>query len=133
MSSDPDVRSRYLALALDARRVIDSLIPLADEGKRQEGLAASLQEVIDSLQSLITGGDLFSPLRNRTSFSEYYEQVRTVDEVLGPSNRDKIIEKLLSVQADQEEMEQQKADAFEAIELLMAIESSALHRYRPEP
>ena len=49
MSSDSDVRSRYLALALDARKLIDVLIAFVDRGERREGFDKCLQEVIDSL------------------------------------------------------------------------------------
>ncbi len=130
MSSESDVRSRYLALALDARKVIDALIVFVDEdGKREEGLDQSLQEVISSLQA--KREDIFSPLRNRLGFSEYYEQVLTVGEAL--KDRAEIVEKLETVKAKQATMEKQKQDAFDAIKLLSAIESRALYYYRPQP
>jgi predicted DNA-binding protein YlxM (UPF0122 family) len=130
MSSESEVRSRYLALALDARKVIDALIVFVDEdGKREEGLDQSLQEVISSLQA--KREDIFSPLRNRLGFSEYYEQVLTVGEAL--KDRAEIVEKLETVKARQATMEKQKQDAFDAIKLLSAIESRALYYYRPQP
>lgn len=128
MSSESEVRSRYLALALDARKVIDALIRFVDEEKREEGLDQSLQEVIDSLQA--KREDIFSPLRNRSAFSEYYEQVRTVGEA---TNKAEIVRKLETVKARQATMEEQKQDAFDAIKLLSAIESRALYYYRPQP
>lgn len=129
MSSESEVRSRYLALALDARKVIDALIVFVDQEVREEGLDQSLQEVINSLQA--KREDIFSPLRNRLAFSEYYEQVRTVGEAL--TDRAAIIEKLETVKARQATVEKQKQDAFEAIKLLSAIESRALYYYRPQP
>ena len=131
MSSESEVRSRYLALALDARKVIDALIEFVDKEKREEGLDQSLQEVIDSLQT--KKEDIFSPLRDRLAFSEYYEQVCTVDEALKPTDRAKIVEKLETVKAKQATLEKQKQDAFDAIKLLSAIESRALYHYRPQP
>jgi hypothetical protein len=128
MSSESEVRSRYLALALDARKVIDTLIVFVDQGEREEGLDQSLQEVIDSLQ--LREEDTFSPLRNRLAFSEYYEQVRTVGESL---DRAVIVEKLETVKARQATVEKQKQDAFDAIKLLSAVESRALYYYRPQP
>jgi hypothetical protein len=128
MSSESEVRSRYLALALDARKVIDSLIVFVDQDRREEGLDESLQEVIDSLQ--IKQEDTFSPLRNRLAFSEYYEQVRTVGESL---NRAEIVEKLETVKAREATVEKQKQDAFDAIKLLSTVESRALYYYRPQP
>jgi len=129
MSSESEVRSRYLALALDARKVIDALIVFVDKEEREEGLDESLQEVIESLQA--KREDIFSPLRNRSAFSEYYEQVRTVGEVA--NDRAEIVQKLETVKTGQATMEKQKQDAFDAIKLLSAIESRALYYYRPQP
>src|SRR5690349_14936138 len=100
MSSQSEVRSRYLALALDARKVIDALIVFVDQETREEGLNSSLQEVIDSLQNT-EKKDIFSPLRNRSAFSEYYEQVRTVHEALTPEDRGTVIQKLLMIKANE--------------------------------
>jgi len=127
MSSESEVRSRYLALALDARKVIDALIVFVDREQRVDGLDQSLQDVIDSLQ--VREEDIFSPLRNRLAFSEYYEQVRTV----GEADRAQIAGKLETVKANQATLEKQKQDAFDAIKLLSAIESRALYYYRPQP
>jgi len=133
MSSESEVRSRYLALALDARRVIDVLIVFVDQDRREEGFEGAVQEVINSLQSITEKKDVFSPLRNRSAFSEYYEQVRTVHEALKPNERGEIVNKLLAVKSNEGALEQQKEDAFEAIKLLSAIESRALYYYRPQP
>jgi hypothetical protein len=127
MSSESEVRSRYLALALDARKVIDSLILLVDRKEREEGLDQKLEDVILSLEQK----DIFSPDRNRLAFSEYYEQVRTVDEAL--KERGQIIQMLSAVKSNQADIEEQREDAYRAIELLSAIESRALFYYRPQP
>lgn len=131
MSSESEVRSRYLALALDARKVIDALILFVDKEKRDENLETSLQGVIDSLEKT-EQKDIFSPLRSRSAFSEYYEQVRTVDETLSGKEKG-LLEKLLTVKSAQGALDQQKHDAYEAIKLLSAIESRALYYYRPQP
>jgi hypothetical protein len=133
MSPESEVRSRYLALALDARKVIDALIVFVDQGKREEGLEQSLQEVIGSLQVVTEKREIFSPLRNRLGFSEYYEQVRTVNEALKPTEKAQIVERLLTVKANKADMAIQKEDAYQAIKLLSAIESRALYYYRPQP
>jgi len=132
MSSESEVRSRYLALALDARKVIDALIVFVDQDRREEGLDGSLQEVIDSLKST-EKKDIFSPLRNRSAFSEYYEQVRTVHEALKPEERGQVVQKLLTIKSNEGALDEQKEDAFQAIKLLSAIESRALYYYRPQP
>jgi hypothetical protein len=128
MSSESEIRSRYLALALDARKVIDALILFVDQGKRQEGLDESLRDVIDSLKAP-AAEDVFSPLRNRLAFSEYYEQVQA----LRPEEMKQIVARLQTVQSKDAGVQKQKKDAFEAIKLLTAIESRALHFYTPQP
>lgn len=136
MSSDIDVRSRYLALALDARKVIDALIVFVDQGKREQGLDESLEDAIGSLQAATEKKDFFSPLSNRVAFSEYYEQVRTIEEALKPEQREEVIRKLLAVKDikdNQADIARQTEDAYQAIKLLSAIESRALHYYRPQP
>lgn len=132
MTSESDVRSRYLALALDARRVIDSLIIFVDRGTREQGLDESLQEVIESLQ-VKDNHQIFSQLRNRLAFSEYYEQVQTVHEALNPEEMQTIVQKLSAVKSKKTDLDEQKSDAYEAIRLLSAIESRALYYYRPQP
>jgi len=132
MSSESDVRSRYLALALDARKVIDTLIVFVDQEKREEDFDQSLQEVIGSLQE-VEKKDIFLPLRNRLGFSEYYEQVRTIEEALKPPERTQIIKHLLTVKDNEADMVRRKEDAYLAIKLLSAIESRALYYYRPQP
>jgi hypothetical protein len=107
MSSESEVRSRYLALALDARKVIDALIVFVDKEEREQGFDQSLQEVIESLQA--KREDIFSPLRNRLAFSEYYEQVRTVGEVA--NDRAEIIQKLETVKTGQAAMENAESNA----------------------
>jgi hypothetical protein len=132
MSSESEVRSRYLALALDARKIIDSLILFVDQGTREQGFDDSLQGAIESL--LATKKEqIFSPTRNHLSFSEYYEQVRTVHEALSQEEMGKIVQKLSTVKSNQADLHQQQDDAFEAIKLLSAIESRALYYYRPQP
>jgi argininosuccinate lyase len=73
--------------------------------------------------------DIFSPLRNRLAFSEYYEQVQA----LRPEEMKQIVQKLQTVQSKQADVKKQKDDAYEAIKLLSAIESRALHFYTPQP
>ncbi len=128
MTSESEIRSRYLALALDARKVIDGLILFVDQGRREEGLDESLLAVIDSLKAP-EPNDVFSPLRNRLAFSEYYEQVQA----LRPDEMKEIVQRLQTVQSKQADIQKQKEDAYQAIKLLSRIESRALHFYTPQP
>jgi hypothetical protein len=132
MSPESEIRSRYLALALDARKVIDILITFVEEGTRDPGFDDSLQAVIESLEAT-EKKDVFSPARNRLAFSEYYEQVRTVQEALKEGEIRQIIQKLAEVKSNKTRLPRQRDDAFEAIKLLSAIESRALYHYRPQP
>ena len=123
-------RFRYLALALDTRMVIDSLIEFIDQGTRKRGFDESLQEVLDSVLAFDKGG-LYSQLHSHR-LAEYYEQVETLDEVLRPTDRKSLAEKILSIKADNVGLEKQKQDAFEVLELLGQLESRALYNYRPQ-
>jgi len=133
MSSETDVSSRYLALALDARKIIDALILFIDRKQRVVDLDHSLQEAIDSLRTVGKKAEVFSPARSRLAFSEYYEQVRTVEEALAPEEIERIVASLSRIKAHLTYSDNQKEDARQAIKLLSAIESRALHYYRPQP
>ena len=89
-----EVRSRYLALALDARRVMDVLIPFVDSGKRNESLDVAVKEAIDALSG-VTGAPGVSAVRSNLAFDEY-EQVLTIDEVKGKEERKEVIADLQS-------------------------------------
>jgi hypothetical protein len=127
------VRSRYLALALDARRVIDALIVFVDKGERQPDLNPSLKEAIASLKAVKEKKEIFSPQRNKLAFSEHYEQVRTVNEAHNPMEREEIVKKLRNVMSHSASMAKQQSDAYDIIRFLSAIESRALYNYRPQP
>src|ERR1700683_1784518 len=124
MSSVSEVRSRYLPLALDARKVIDYLITFVDKDRREDSLDQSLQDVIVSLEDVTENTDIFSPSRNRLACSEYYEQVRTVQEALPlPDERVQIVQKLRTVEANKATAEKQKEDAFDQILLVSRSET----------
>ncbi|HVP54781.1 MAG TPA: hypothetical protein VMU45_07280 [Candidatus Eisenbacteria bacterium] len=127
------VRSRYLALALDARKVIDALIVFVDTGERKPDLARSLKEALVSLKAVKEKKEIFSPQRNKLAFSEYYEQVRTVHEAFPTTEREQIVGKLQKVIKGSAKVDEQQRDAFDIIKFLSAIESRALYYYRPQP
>jgi hypothetical protein len=133
MASNPEIRSRYLALALDTRKVIDALIQFVDKGTRKQDFNRSLQEAIESLRGVSRKTDIFSPSHNRLAFSKHYEQAKTVQEALRPADRSKIVKKLASIKSKKADKAKLREDAYEAIKLLSAIESRALYHYRPQP
>ena len=76
-----EVGIHYLSLALFARRVIDGLIALIDDGLRKVDF---LDEAISSLQELEVG----YPASNAV---QHYEQVQTVQGIGSREDREKIV------------------------------------------
>jgi hypothetical protein len=130
MKTDSSARSHYLALALDTRMVIDSLVAFIDKGTRKVGFEKELQEVLDSIESAFGAPGVTSHLRR--PLAENYEQVQTWDEVLSPSDREKIISKLHALKSENVALDAQKRDAFDVLELLAKVENRALYNYRPQ-
>ena len=117
--------SEYLTLALDVRKLTDSLIQLVEDGTPSEQLNASIQKVVTSLQG--AGGKTpVKSLRERGTFGRY-AGVRAISEVLGP-DRAKLIAKLQTVIQPQPS-EQRTESALAAIEFFDALERKALYHY----
>jgi len=127
---DSEVRSRYLALALDARRIMDVLIPFVDSGKRNESLDIAVKEAIDALGS-VSGDSATSPVRSNLAFDEY-EQVLTIDEVKGQEERKEVIADLRQIASSKDSGTQQEA-AMRVLEFFFAVESRALQHYDRPP
>jgi len=129
-AADSEVRSRYLALALDARRVMDVLIPFVDSGKRNESLDVAVKEAIDALSG-VTGAPGTSAVRSNLAFDEY-EQVLTIDEVKSKEERKEVIADLQRVANPQDSDTERKA-AMRVLEFFFAVESRALQHYDRPP
>ena len=95
MTADSEIRSRYLALALDARRIMDVLVPFAENGQVDQALDASVRDVIGALHSLGETADI-NPVRSSLAFDEY-EQVLTVEEVKPREDRKAVIQDLQTI------------------------------------
>ncbi len=117
--------SEYLTLALDVRKLTDSLIQLVEDGTPSEQLNASIQKVVTSLQG--AGGKTpVKSLRERGTFGRY-AGVRAISEVLG-SDREKLIAKLQAV-IQPRPSEHRTESALAAIEFFDALERKALYHY----
>jgi len=130
---DSEIRSRYLALALDARRILDVLIPLVESGRRNESLDNAIKEAIGALTS-VTEGPGANTVHSSLAFDEY-EQVLTIDEI---KDEFKGEEGLKTVIGDLErivtpECEAQREAAMRVLEFFFAVESRALQYYSRPP
>src|SRR5438874_1632389 len=73
-------RTNYLSLALDARMTIKALARLRQTGSESTELRQALDDTVESLRALSSGGSLFARLHAGSSY-ESYEQIRTLQEV----------------------------------------------------
>jgi hypothetical protein len=118
--------SEYLTLALDVRRLTDSLIELVEGGTPSPELGASIQEVVASLEG---AGSKVSVkgLRERGAFGRY-AGARAIGEAVIGLERNKIVEVLLSVIRPQAR-EQRIDSALAAIQFFDTVERRALYHY----
>jgi|ERR1017187_6090225 hypothetical protein len=120
--------SRYLTLALDIRKLSDSLIKLAEEGDAESPVVrTSIQNL---LVSLLNAGEKTSvkALRERGAFGRY-ENVVTVNEVVKPPQRAEFIRKLQAVLTPASE-DDLRESALQAVEFFDTLEQRALYHYR---
>ena len=128
MPADYEARSRYLALALDARRVMDLLLVFVQSGERAADFVPSVRAIIESLQSMGSAESLLQSLQNRLTLPSY-EQMTTLDEVISPDDRRVLADKLALLITEGSSIESQKESALETIRFLYDVESRALHHY----
>lgn len=126
MTADSEIRSRYLALALDARRIMDVLVPFAENGQVDQALDASVRDVIGALHSLGETADI-NPVRSSLAFDEY-EQVLTVEEVKPREDRKAVIQDLQTI-LEPDGAEEKREAAIRVLQFLFALESRALRHY----
>jgi hypothetical protein len=129
-AADSAIRSRYLALALDARRILDALVPFVDSGHRSESLNTAVREAIEALTST-TAGIRANPVHSNLAFDEY-EQVLTLDEIKSQEDRKTIINDLETIAAPNGDEIQGQA-AMRVLEFFFAVESRALQHYNRPP
>lgn len=118
--------AEYLTLALDVRKLTDSLVQLVEEGTPSGELNTSIHRVVTSLQG---AGNKTSvkALRERGTFGKY-ESLRTMNEVFTASERETLIAKLRMVIEPQPSI-QRTESALAAIGFFDALERKALYHY----
>lgn len=131
MLADYEARSRYLALALEARRVMDLLLAFVQTGERATNFEPSVRSIIAALQSTGTAEHLLDSLQTRPLFRSY-EQTTTLDEMLGPDDRRLLAEKLEVLITEGNSRAVQAESAMETIHILYEVEGRSLH-YFNEP
>jgi hypothetical protein len=116
---------KYLALALDVRKLTDSLIRLVEEGTESDDLYESIREVIASIEG---AGQKTSvkALRARGMFG-HYPSVLAISEVITAENREQVVRHLLGV-LNTANLEERKENALEAIAFFDSLERRALYR-----
>jgi hypothetical protein len=121
--------SEYLTLALDVRKVTDSLIRLVEQGTPSDDLNSSITQVVKSLQS--TGKTTVKSLRERGPFGRYVS-VRAISEVFPDEKRKKFVGTLQQLQQmlfDPHSPEQRTESALSAIPYFDEWERRALYHH----
>ena len=115
---------KYLALALDVRKLTDALIRLVEDGEENDQLYESIREVMASIQG---AGEKISvkALRQRGKFGRY-PSVLAMNEVVRPEKRQEVLERLRGV-IHPRNPEQQRESALQAITFFDALERRALY------
>jgi hypothetical protein len=117
--------SEYLTLALDVRKLTDSLVRLVEEGTPNDNLRTSIQKVVISLQG--GGKTSVKSLRERGPFGRYVG-VKAISEVFGVEKRKELAVQLRMV-IDPRSPEEQKQSALAAIPYFDALERRALYHH----
>ena len=120
-------RTNYLSLALDARKTIKALGQLLQTGAVSTELKEALDDTVQSLRALTSGGSLFSGLHIGSSY-ESYEQIRTLQEVQLTMKDEHLADRLSKVGASPDATERNRNIEL-AIMFFAALENRALQRY----
>lgn len=128
MHESSEARSRYLALALASRKVLHSLERCVKNGQSDPQLESTLRQLIDSLRDANQENNLFGPAPSESPFTNY-EQVMTLEEVVGDMHGQDILANLSSLISAQGNEISRKRNAEEAVKFFYALENRALHHY----
>jgi hypothetical protein len=120
-------RTNYLSLALDARMTIKALGQLLQTGSESTELRQALEDTVESLRALSSGGSLFARLHAGSSY-ESYEQIRTLQEVQLTMKDEHLADRLSAVGAGPDPAERNRNIEW-AITFFSALENRALQRY----
>ena len=132
MQAETEVRSRYLALALDARKIIDRLMNYYETGESTGLLMESVLEAAQSLQSIVDPAQFSHPSVSRLAF-EHYEQVVTLEQVRRWKDQEDVIKDLYAVLQPVGDPNEKKDAAYRAIQFFFEVETRALQYYARPP
>lgn len=123
--------SRYLTLALDIRKVTDSLIRFAEKGQESEDLPKILPQMLAFLD-VSEDRTSIQRLRESGSFGNY-ENIVTVNEVfVKTEDRNAVVRQIHGI-LNAATAEERRKSATATIPFLDALERRALYRYsRPQ-
>ncbi len=121
-------KSRYLALALASRTVINSLQHFQSEGVADQQLERSIEDVLESLRATRDVNNLFGASPKQSPFA-HYEQVLTLGEVDQALKGKNIVDKLAQIFTANDNDEERKKNVSEAVEFFYTLETRALHHY----
>jgi hypothetical protein len=130
MQADTEVRSRYLALALDARKVIDPLMTYFETGESTAPLLESVQDAAESLKSIVDPAQFST--HSKLAF-EHYEQVLMLEEVRPSKDRGALLDDLNTLLLPASHASTKKEAAYRVIEFFFAVETRALQYYARPP
>jgi hypothetical protein len=120
-------RTNYLALALDARKTINALLKASETGEQPTELTGAIDDTIESLNALRTGDLLFSNLNPHFPY-QYYEQVKTLEEVDDAMKEQHVADRLSELRKPVAPDEREKILQL-AIAFFSALENRALQKY----
>lgn len=115
---------KYLALALDVRKLSDSLIRLVEEGTASQDLYNSIKEVIASIEGAGQKTSV-NALRERGMFG-HYPSVLAINEVITPQNRDEVVSHLQGV-LNPGDVQLRRENTLAAIAFFDSLERRALY------
>ena len=120
-------RTNYLSLALDARMIIRALLEFSETGNETERLRDAINDTANSLRALTSGAPLFSHLHDHFPY-QYYEQIKTLQEVNNAMHEENLADKLSAI-ISTADAEQRRPNLDLAIAFFSALENRALQRY----
>jgi hypothetical protein len=117
--------TKYLTLALDVRAITDSLIDFVEDAKELPESNELLRSFLSSLTERT--GVSVKTLSEMGRFGNY-ESLRTINEIFDSADKKKELMSRLRAVSDPSDQARQTA-ALEAIEILDALEGTALYYY----
>lgn len=123
-TADP---ANYLSLALDARKAIKALLQFSEKGTESVELKDALDDTVESLRALTSGGSLFDRLHQQSPY-QYYEQIKTLQEVQSAMKDEHLADKLSDLSSNPDPA-QRRQNIQIAITFFSALENRALQRY----